>query len=652
MSTARIFDKSAFALMLVLFLFSACSESQKKKVNTADQFNDSTFDNHSYSNIHRIKTKHLALELDVNFENKTVYGVARHEMTNSGTDTAIFDIKSLDIQKITIGQKGHEKETDFVIGPWDKDSILGQPLMVKIDPKTTFINIYYKTTESTEALDWLSPELTTGKKFPFMYSQGEAILTRSWIPLQDSPANRLTYSATVHVPEGMLPVMSAQNPQETNSDNTYEFKMDQPIPSYLIAIAVGNLSYQKLGTNCGIYAEPELIEACAYEFVDLPKMISAAESLYGKYQWEQYDLIILPYSFPFGGMENPRLTFVNPTVLAGDRSLVSLVAHELAHSWSGNLVTNRSWDDFWLNEGFTVYFENRIMESLYGKEIADILAKIEFQELQDELTFIGESDHPEDTKLKLKLNGRNPDDGMTDIAYIKGAFFLKTIERDLGRERFDVFLRSYFKTYSFKTVNSEIFLDYLKKNLLEPNESDFNAEEWIYKEGIPKNCYAIRSPRMDRVQWLAKRFTKGEDIFNEVKWIKVKGKKKRKKQIIKLDRNKYITQEWQAFIRQLPEDIDPTLMQKLDTELNFRDWGNSEIMCEWYVLGIKAGYTDLRPSIEKFLNKVGRRKYLMPIYTALTKDPENLKWAQQVFERAKGHYHYVSKSSVENLLYK
>jgi aminopeptidase N len=590
--------------------------------------------------------------LDINFENHTIYGVAQHKMINYGADTAIFDIKSIDIQKVTLGNKGHEKETDFVIGSWDKDSIMGQPLLVKIDPKTTLINIYYKTTEKTQAIDWLDPELTSGKVLPFMYTQGEAILTRSWIPIQDTPANKLTYTANVHVPEGMLPVMSAKNPKKRNRGNTYAFEMRQPIPSYLIAIAVGNLTYQKLGNNCGVYAEPELINSCAYEFVDLPKMISAAEALYGKYRWEQYDLIVLPYSFPFGGMENPRLTFVNPTILAGDRSLVSLIAHELAHSWSGNLVTNRSWDDFWLNEGFTVYFENRIMESLYGKEISDILIKIEHQELKDELKSISKSDHPEDTKLKLKLTGRNPDDGMTNVAYTKGALFLMTLERDLGRQRFDQFLRSYFETYSFKTVNSEIFLSFLKKNLLKPNNSDFNAEEWIYREGIPKNCYAVSSPRLDHIRFLAKRFTRGEDIFKEVKWQKIRGKKKMRKQIVKLERHKYITQEWQIFIRELPENIDPNLMKKLDKELNLRNWGNSEIMCDWFVLGIKAGYKELRPSIEKFLTKVGRRKYLMPIYSALILKPDDHKWAISVFERAKTHYHYISKSSVERLLFK
>ena len=640
-----------FALSLVgtLLLFS-CETPDKKNVSPTELIADSVFDNHSYANINQIRTKHLHLDLDVNFENRTVYGVARHEMENFGTDTAIFDIKGLEIQKITIG-KGKEKETNFMIGQWDKDSILGQPLLVSITPETKYINIYYKTTDKTEAIDWLDPALTAGKEHPYMYTQGQAILTRSWIPLQDSPANRLTYSAKVKVPKDLMAVMSAENPTKKSEDGVYEFKMEQPIPCYLIAIAVGNLTYRKLGPSCGVYSEPELIKSCAYEFADLPKMITAAEKLYGKYQWDQYDLIVLPYSFPFGGMENPRLTFVNPTIIAGDRSLVSVVAHELAHSWSGNLVTNRSWDDFWLNEGFTVYFENRIMESLYGKEIADILALIEFQELQEELDLIANSEHPEDTRLKLKLVGRNPDDGLTDIAYVKGAFFLKTLERDCGRQRFDKFLNSYFKKYAFKTVNTETFVKYLNTQLLEPNNLSFNTDEWIYKEGIPKNCYAIESPRFKEVERLADRFAAGEDIFKkQVKWIKVKGRKKKKKQIIQLTRDKYIAQEWQAFIRRLPKQIDPEYMRKLDQQLNFKNWGNTEIMFEWYLLGIRSGYEDIRQPMEKFLIKIGRRKYLAPIYTELAKTPENKEWARKVFATAKPNYHYVSKSTVEKIL--
>ncbi len=646
------FLQLATFLFLSIFLFNGCDAPQKKNLSPTEIIADSSLDNHSYANTNQIRTKHLHLDLDVDFEKKTVYGVARHEMENFGADTAIFDIKALDIQKITLG-KGAEKETDFMIGRWDKDSILGQPLLVKITKETKYINIYYKTTEKTEALDWLSPELTAGKVHPYMYTQGEAILTRSWIPLQDSPANRLTYSAKVKVPKDLMPVMSAKNPTKKNEKGIYEFEMNQPIPCYLIALAVGNLSYRKLGPTCGVYSEPEMINSCAYEFGDLSKMIRAAEKLYGKYQWEQYDLIVLPYSFPFGGMENPRLTFVNPTILAGDRSLVSVIAHELAHSWSGNLVTNSSWDDFWLNEGFTVYFESRIMESLYGKEIADMLSLIEFQELEAEMADIAQGEHPEDTQLKLNLNGRNPDDGMTDIAYTKGAFFLKTLEKEIGREKFDKFINSYFNHYAFKTINTEIFVDYLNVNLLEPNQLKFNTNDWIYKEGIPKNCLKIASPRFEQVQLLADRFAAGEDIFKkQIKWIKIKGRKKKKKQIIQLTREKYIAQEWMAFIRRLPKKIDPVLMRKLDKNLNFKNWGNSEIMNEWYVLGINSGYADIRPNMEKFLMKVGRRKFLMPIYTALSKDPENLKWAKQVFEKAKENYHFISKSSVEKVLYK
>lgn len=636
---------------MALLFFNACDVESKKNVSPTEILADSVFDNHSYANIRQIRTKHLHLDLDVNFENKTIYGVARHEMENFGSDTAIFDIKGLDIQKITLG-KGTEKETDFMIGQWDKDSILGQPLLVKITPDTKYINIYYETTDKTEAIDWLSPELTAGKKHPYMYTQGQAILTRSWIPLQDSPANRLTYSASVKVPSELMAVMSAENPKEKNEDGIYHFEMKQAIPCYLIALAVGNLTYRKLGPTCGVYSEPQLIYSCVHEFVDLPKMIRAAEKLYGKYQWEQYDLIVLPYSFPFGGMENPRLTFVNPTVIAGDRSLVSIIAHELAHSWSGNLVTNGSWDDFWLNEGFTVYFENRIMEALYGKEIADMLALIEFQELQDELEDISQGEHPEDTKLKLKLAGRNPDDGMTDVAYVKGAFFLKTLEYKVGRDKFDVLLKSYFKKYAFKTISTEKFVDYLNKNLLDPNKVTFNTNEWVYEQGIPENCLKIVSPRFEQVQLLADRFAAGEDIFKkQIKWIKVKGRKKKKKQIIQLTRDKYIAQEWQTFIRRLPKKIEPEYMKILDQNLNFKNWGNCEIMAEWYVLGINSGYEDIRPNIEKFLMKVGRRKYLVPIYSTLAKDPENLKWAKMVFEKAKVNYHYVSKSTVQEILY-
>lgn len=629
--------KSTLNLLIILTLLISCGSGDAlKKEEDAKKviINQPVRDAHSYANLDEIKTKHLHLEFEVNFQNKTIYGVARHEMINNGTDTAIFDIKGLEIQRVTIGQKGKEENTDYVIGL--EDPILGAPLSIKIDTTTSFVNIYYKTTDKSGALDWLNPELTAGKKHPYLYTQGQAILTRTWIPVQDSPSNRITYSADVKVPSELMALMSANNPREKRIDGKYHFEMKQPIPVYLIALAVGDLAFQKLGKNCGVYTEPSMLKEVAWEFADLKKMITAAENLYGKYEWDQYDVIILPYSFPFGGMENPRLTFANPTLIAGDRSLITVIAHELAHSWSGNLVTNATWDDFWMNEGFTVYFENRIMEEIYGKEVADILALIEFQELETEIKEIHESDHPEDTYLKLGLNGRDPDEGMTSIAYVKGAFFLKTLEETVGRAKFDAFMKKYFQTYKFKTVTTETFDNYLTENLLVPNAIQFNTKEWFYGKGIPKNCVKITSPRFQTIEGLADQFATGKNIF--------KGKNKN------LKRSTYVTQEWLAFIRKLPETISVKQMKLLDEKLNFKGSGNAEIMTEWFVLGINAGYTDIRPEMEKFLNKVGRRKFLLPIYKTLAKDKDNLTFARLVYTKARPYYHSVSQKTMDELL--
>lgn len=634
-------------------LFSSCN-TRPKYIENQNTSNDTIIDDHSYANLNTIKTIHLELELDVNFQNKTIYGVARHEMVNNNASVAIFDTRNLLIQKVTTGKIDHEQEADFVIGEMDKDSILGQPLKVTVDPKTTQVNIYYQTTKGSEALDWLDTLSTSSKTKPFLYTQGQAILTRTWIPLQDSPSNRFTYNAEVRVPKDLLALMSAENPKEKNDLGIYNFEMDQPIPSYLISLAVGDIAYHPFDATTGVYAEKELLDACKYEFVDLPKMMKAASYLYGDYQWKQYDLMVLPYSFPFGGMENPRLTFVNPTILAGDRSLVSVIAHELAHSWSGNLVTNNTWDDFWLNEGFTVYFEQRIMEVLYGKETADILAQLEFQEMQEEMKEILAGKHPEDSQLHLNLKGRNPDDGMTNIAYIKGAFFLKTLESKVGREKFDRFLKHYFNVFKFKTVSTATFITEMENNLLLSKKFIFDYNEWIFRNGLPKNSVIINSPRLKRMESLAKRFSAGENVFEPVvtyQWQKIKNsiKKKRIKKVSKIKRDDFIVQEWQTFIRGLSDDISIEKLKYLDATFNFSTWGNSEVMAEWFVLNIHRENRIIRPAIEKFISKVGRRKYLLPIYKALVNNTDDKVWAKKVFDNSKAYYHAVSRNSIAKL---
>jgi len=334
-------------------------------------------DPHSFGNMQEAKTKHLDLNLNVDFNKKVLSGVAKWTIENKGANQIIFDIRDLDIEKVTIGAAA--KSTNFNFSKEEK--YLGQALIVDIEPTTTEVSIHYKTSRESAAILWVEPEQTSEKKHPFLFTQGQAVLTRAWIPCQDSPGVRVTYNATIQVPPGLLAVMSATNPRVKSPTGKYTFQMDMPIPPYLIAMGVGDLVYESIGNNTGVYAEQSMLFDATYEFSDVDDMMDAAESLYGPYAWGTYDILVLPPSFPFGGMENPRLTFVTPTIIAGDKSLTTLIAHELAHSWSGNLVTNATWNDFWLNEGFTVYFERRIMELVESQPYTAMLTEIGYQDL-------------------------------------------------------------------------------------------------------------------------------------------------------------------------------------------------------------------------------------------------------------------------------
>jgi hypothetical protein len=360
-------------------------------------------------------------------------------------------------------------------------------------------------------------------------------------------------------------------------------------------------------------------------------------------------VLLLPYSFPFGGMENPKLTFLNPTVIAGDKSLISVVAHELAHSWSGNLVTNKTWNDFWLNEGFTVYFEHRIMEELYGKEVADILSIIEFQELEQEIEEMKTAKRTEDTKLQLSLRGRDPDDGMNQIAYVKGAYLLKTLEQQYGRQAFDAFLNKYFKNFAFQSITTQDFEQYIKSELFVPAKLDFPLQDWIHQEGLPKKIAEVKSERLARMETMAEDFSKGIDVLKPRRIIEKVGKKRRIR-IEKIERQDHLTQEWQTFIRALPKDIGKDKMRQIDQYLGFFNSGNAEIMSEWFVLALQNDYDEIKPAIEKFLKKVGRRKFLMPIYKTAVKLPQHKTWITALFESHAQNYHPISRGRIERLM--
>jgi leukotriene-A4 hydrolase len=413
-----------------------CSDNN----NTMKYINDA----HSFAKPNQAVMRHLSLDLLVDFAEQKIKGTAQIDINyGDSKDSIILDTKGLQIISVTDSK---QQALEFNLKP--EVQYLGSALVIYTKGANS-IRIQYETGKDAAALQWLSPQQTNSKKEPFLFTQSQAILARTWIPLQDSPSIRFSYDATC--PSHLLALMSAENPTQKNDKGVYTFIQNNPIPAYLMALSVGDLEYHSYDNKTGVYAEPEIMDICVNEFKDLPSMLNAAESIYGAYRWGKYDLLVLPPSFPFGGMENPELTFATPTILAGDRSLVSLVAHELAHSWSGNLVTNATWNDFWLNEGFTVYFERRIMEAIEGKEYADMLSVLGFQDLQASLSDYG-AENP-DTHLKLKLEGRDPDEGVSDIAYEKGFALLRTIENAVGRPAFDPFSKHEYRGFYSNSEN-------------------------------------------------------------------------------------------------------------------------------------------------------------------------------------------------------
>ena len=614
--------------LLVLSITFAISCQKKDPSDKTTPQTQTTKDSHSFSNPTKAVVKHLDLDIKVDFDTQTISGKASWTIDNIAKGTEIiFDENTLNITKVTLGND--EKETQFKLG--DSVEFHGKPLRISIEPNTTKVNIYYNTTKDGVALQWLKPEQTADKKKPFVFSQGQSIWTRTWIPCQDSPGVRFTYNAKVTVPKDLMALMSAVNPQQKNDTGIYTFKQDKPIPSYLMAIAVGDVEYKSIDNRTGVYAEHSQIDKAKWEFAKLGDMVNAAEKLFGPYRWGRYDVIVLPPSFPFGGMENPNITFLTPTVLAGDRSLTSLLAHELGHSWSGNLVTNASWDETWLNEGFTTYVEHRIGEEVFGVNEAKMQDVLSRKVLQNNLEELGK-DSP-DTRLKIDLSGKNPDEGLSDIPYEKGYALLQTIEAAVGRKQFDTFLTNYFNDHAFQSINTEAFVAYVNKNLIKSDKvlaDKIKLNDWIYKPGIPSNI-----------------ITPVSEDFNAIDAIQ---KTWRKTGIKGLSQKIKSTNEKQHFIDYLPEDLTATEMTAIDKEFNFTNGGNFVVKRQWFIIAIQHQYKVAYPAIENFLTSYSRTYSLTPLYKEMIKTPEGKVWAKQIYAKAKPGYHATTVHEIESIL--
>jgi aminopeptidase N len=597
----------------------------------------SDVDIHSYAKPAEARVTHVALDLEADFRTRRLSGTARLTVNRRPDAGAIvLDTNGLEISRVT---DAAGRLLPFSLAP--ADPVLGRALTVTLPPDASEIAIDYRTSAEAEALQWLEPAQTASRKHPYLYSQGQAILTRSWIPTQDSPGIRQTYSARIVVPPGLRAVMSAEQVTsdgvEVGGRRAFEFRMTQPIPPYLIALSVGDIAFQPNGSRTGVYAEHPVLEGAASEFADLEQMVAAAESLLGPYRWGRYDVLVLPPSFPFGGMENPRLTFATPTVLAGDRSLVSLIAHELAHSWSGNLVTNATWGDFWLNEGVTSYVELRLMEALYGPERSAMLEVIARRELEREIARLGGPRSPE-TILHLDLKGRNPDDGATQIPYDKGAALLRLIEQTAGRQRFDEYLKGYLDRHAFESITTAAFLADLRAHLIRGDaalERSIRLEEWIYEPGLPDNATVPGSAALDRVADAARQLgggTSSESVRSA------------------FDTRTWTTQEWQHFLESLPGTLSAAQVADLDRTFGLAARGNSEVLFAWLRIAIRHRYEAAMPAVERFLTSQGRRKFLRPLYEDLMATEWGQPIARRIYKAARPTYHAVATTTLDQIV--
>ncbi len=617
---------SYFTFLTILFFTSGCKNGTSSSVNKVVD----NVENHSYSNYKEVFCTHLQWNANVNFDAKKIEATAIWNFTNEkNAKEIILDTKQLQVQSVSV----NGTPVQFFVDTADHE-YLGSALHIKISNGDSIVAIQYQTGENAKALQWLTAQQTADKTMPYLFTQCEAIAARSIIPCQDVPANRITYNATVKVPVGMLALMSAENPQVKNNTGIYQFSMPIPIPSYLIALAVGNIQFKAIDARCGVYAEPSVLAKAALELNDVPAMMQAAEKMVGPYFWKRYDVLIQPPSFPIGGMENPKLTFATPTILAGDKSLVSLVAHELAHSWSGNTVTNAAWNDLWLNEGFTTYFERRIMESITDTTYADMLWELSYQDMMSDLKDLGEKNA--DTKLQLDLKGRDPEDAFSNIPYEKGAHLLWLVEKTVGRATFDTFLVKYFTDNKFVPMTTEKALAFMDKNLFSKNETwkkNININQWIFEPGVPTNC-----PRPKFI-----RFTTVDSIRTLLE-----NSNYTNKQVTK----NWSTHEWLQYLRKLPRNLELSKMKLLDATYNFTNTRNSEIAFEWYMLSLQTQYTPAYTSLESFLSRVGRKKFVKPLYTKMMENKTQAILAKKIFAAAKNNYHPATTKAVQEVVEK
>lgn len=608
-------------------------------------------DPNSLSNYNNFRTTETAVDLEIVFSQQILKGRVCHKLrsiTDAATKEILLDSSHVVVKNVEIGGRKHDFELLPRLEPYGSAlKILlekGVPESQQLD-----VSIDFETTASCTALQWLTPAQTSNKKHPYMFSQCQAIHARSIFPCQDTPDVKAPFKFMIKSP---LPVIASGIPNDSNptgastdgTNNTYHFEQSVPIPSYLFAIASGDLAFAPIGPRSTVVTSPDQLEACKWEFEnDTEKQLAAAESIVFPYKWGQYNVLVLPPSFPYGGMENPIFTFATPTLISGDRQNVDVIAHELSHSWSGNLVSNASWEHFWLNEGWTTYLERRIVAINHDNDnrYRDFSAIIGWSALEDSIQHFGEKH--EFTKLVIDLKGKDPDDAFSSIPYEKGFVFLYYIEKLIGKDVFDTFIPHYFKTWSGKSLDSYDFKTTLlnffkddKKTTEKLNTIDWDT--WFYKPGYPPKPDYDTS-LVDEVYSLAKKwesFTQHGDSEFTPKPSDITGWSANQL-VIFLE--KILT-----FSKPLPAEH----ARYMGSYYSLRETHNVEVSSRYYQVALVSGDSSIKPLVTEMLGKVGRMKFVRPLYRCLIASDVEL--AVETFEKNKDFYHPICRGMIVKML--
>jgi leukotriene-A4 hydrolase len=571
-------------------------------------------DPHSYADDAQPRTKSFDWKATVDFSTRVLTAELTLRFVAPAAGGPLdLDTRALAIDAVLDADGAQLEHTLHAAVP-----ILGSRLEIAVPQGAESIRIRYRTAPEASALQWLTPEQTLGKKHPHLFSQCQAIHARSVLPCQDTPSIRQTFTAAVDVPASLRVVMAAAPiGRDVQGERAIErFEMPQPIPPYLFAFAVGDLVSKDLSPRSRVWSEPAQLEAAAWEFEHVEDQIRAAEALFGPYDWERFDLLVMPPSFPYGGMENPRLTFLTPSLLAGDRSLVNVVVHELAHSWTGNLVTNANAEHFWLNEGFTVFAERRVLEALDGVEMAALHAAIGYEKLLE--AFVLLEAQPELTKLRTSLAGVDPDEAFSVVPYEKGYLFLKALEVTAGREAFDALLATWLRTHRFGAATTDDFVALVEKEL--PGLlAKVDAKTWIDAPLLPAVFWKPESARLAAIQKVTGRIpTKDEG-------------------------SAWSATEWHLYLETMPRPSTIATCEELDATFALTASKNPEVLVSWLVVACASGYAAALPRVREVLATTGRMKYLKPLYRALDGRPETKQLARDLFARLAGTYHPIAQ---------